>query len=458
MNIFKTSIDTHIHQKFSRSFRWTLSGSIIYESLKALHCLLLLTILDKPLYGAMGSLFSLIYLVTYIADLGATNSIPPFLNLITKSKQNLHSFLLRYSLAPHLPIVVICACIATIIAIRTINPLPVLFIIPSIIILETIRQFLRLFLHTTFQSKRVVSLEIIIFFIYLATIWIPYFFFNAQLTLNYLFGIHLIDSIVCVALFSFFVVSYQKNLPEHRTTSFPPSLGKKLVVTRLFNYLLRVSRNMFTSNFLTPLFAVKYGLTSAGLFYFASTLANSAQAIAKSVIGYSGSALLANLKDSTQEAKKEAFGLISQKLIYVVLPIILCLGINYKAIMALSKSPNITFYTLSLLLLFIVISFSEFFFMLYEQFYIIEDAASKLFFLKLFELMTFYMCIASPITTSPIRTLIGIICIRSTSFMIIALNAWYTWKIKPNFSTNKWYLITWCLIASLISWALSIFF
>lgn len=450
----KTSIDRAIHNQFARSFRWTLTGSIVYESLKALHCMFLLTILDKSMYGAMGSLFSLMYLVTYIADLGATNSIPPFLNIITKNKRNFWSFLINYSLLPHLPIVAISACIATIVASRTIIPLPNICVVPAIIIFETIRQFLRLLLHTTFQAKRIVVFELSIFFIYLITIWGSYLSGITTIDLTFLFSIHFIDSLLCVIVFACLTKRYYVTLPNADTTNFPKHLIKRITVTRLFNYLLRVSRNMFTSNFLTPLFAVKFGLVSAGLFYVASTLANSAQAIVKSIIGYSGNALLANLKDQPQEAKKEAFGIISQRLITVVFPIIICFGFNHTTIVHLSKSSNTPFYALSLFMLFIIISFSEFFFMLYEQFYIIEEAANKLFFLKLFELIIFYMFLISPIATSPVKTLAGIIIIRAISFIVIALNGWYTWKIKFSFSTKKNYVIIWFLIAYVISLSL----
>ncbi len=454
MGIIQTSIQPNIQAQFKRSLRWTLSGSLIYETIKFAHCFLLLQLLPQAIYGVMGSLFSLIYLTTYIADLGATNSIPPFFHLFTQSKYDFKRFLLVFSLAPHLPILCVCAAGATIFASIKFSTLPYILLIPTIIILETTRSFLRLLLHTTFQAKRAVAVEVILFLLYLGIIWIPYLIFESPITLNKIFIPHLIDSALAVALFSLLIRKYYKRLHPAKESTLPHNLAKRLAVTRLFNYLLRVGRNFFTSNFLTPLFAIKFGLSTAGLFYFASTLINAIQAVVKSVIGYSGNALLANLKTSTQESKREAFVLLSQKLILVLAPFIIVLSTNYKSILRLSRIGDITSYTMALALLFMILAFLEFFFVLYEQFYIIEEAANKLFYFKLFEFALFYGLISSAVTSNPVATLIGLIVIRVTSLIIIALNAFYWWKIKPNFKTNLWYLFSWVIVALVLAWVL----
>ena len=201
-----------IHQKFTKSFKWTLSGSIVYESFKVLHCFLLLKALPANVYGAMGSLFSLIYLVTYIADLGATNSLPPFLPHIAKSRSRMKQFMLTYSLMPHLPISILCALGATYFAHANLQLKPFIIIIPLIIVLETIRSFLRMFLHTIFYAKHAVIAELIIFFTYTAVIWLPHLVLNQPITLNSIFIPHLLDSVITVVLFLGFAHRYYQTL------------------------------------------------------------------------------------------------------------------------------------------------------------------------------------------------------------------------------------------------------
>lgn len=467
-----------IHQKFICAFHWNLVGSISYESLKVLHCFLLFTRLDPVTCGFVGSLFSVIYLITRIADFGATNSIPPFHNLFTRNKENFRYFLIRYSLIPHLPLilggVIMVALIpffgtfATVLKIHlptsirnifdalanwaaplTINNMTLyLVVLPLIIILETIRSFFRQFLHTIFQSKTIVIAELIIFIGYLASIWIPHFIYEWPLTLNLIFIPHLADSMLALIVFMVMVHNFYKTLP-HGHANLPPQLWKRLAATKSFNYLLRVTRHMFTSNFLTPLFAVKFGLKAAGIFYFASTLANTTQAIVRSLVNYSGGALFASLKDASQAEKKHAFDLIAQKLVRIVAPCIIFMIINYRSIIRLGQSGDITDVTFSLALLFLIISFTEFFFILYEQFYIIEEAADKLLVFKLFEVAIFYGLVTLSPSESQVATLASIIFIRVFSFVVIAVNAYYNWKIIPNFKTNH-RLVAFSLMVSLL--------
>ena len=108
-------------------------------------------------------------------------------------------------------------------------------------------------------------------------------------------------------------------------------------------------------------------------------------------------------------------------------------------------------------LLFLLISLTELFFILYEQFYIIEEAVSKLFFFKLLELAMLYGVIKSPLAISPILILLGLIVVRFVSFLIIASNAFYTWKIKPFFKTTYTLFITSIIISITFSIGLSFF-
>ncbi len=466
------------HQKFVCAFHWNLVGSISYESLKVLHCFLLFTRLDPVMYGFVGSLFSVIYFITRIADFGATNSIPPFHNLFTRNKENFRYFLVRYSLIPHLPLilggVLVVALIpffgsfATALKIHlppaiknifdalanwaaplTINNMTLyLVVLPLIIILETIRSFFRQFLHTIFQSKTIVIAELIIFVGYVASIWIPNIFYGYPLTLGLIFIPHLADSLFALIVFMVMVLNFYQTLPNGHS-DLPPHLWKRLAATKSFNYLIRVTRHMFTSNFLTPLFAVKFGLKAAGIFYFASTLANTTQAIVRSLVNYSGGALFASLKDAPQAEKMHAFDLIAQKLVRIVAPCIIFIIINYRSIIRLGKSGELTDVTFSLALLFLIISFTEFFFILYEQFYIIEEAADKLLAFKIFEVAIFYGLVTMSPSSSQVATLISIIFIRIVSFAVIAVNAYQNWKIAPNLRNNH-RLITLSIIASLI--------
>lgn len=446
-----TMLSPDVQRKFHRNAHWALAGSIIYETLKVTHCFLLMQVLAPQLFGLVGSLLAILYFATYVVDLGATNSIPPFLHMFTQNRFTFRTFLLRYSLAPHLPLVLIGALLTTLFVKARFVMCPAYGIIGILVVAEAIRSFLRFFLHITFQARHVVIVELILFIVvYLGGIWGPfccdwYMTGRYELTVNRIFIPHLIDSLLAVVVFVLFTYRYYRRLPvgDVALHVLPTGITRRLIVTRLFNYVLRVGRNLFTGNFLTPLFAVKFGLAAAGLFYFAGVAVNALQAVVKAIVGYSGNALLATVKNSGQHAKKEAFELLYQKFVTVVFPIFIFFGVNFRALLYVGHTETVSTYILSVLVLYLIISCADFFFVLYEQFYIIEEAADKLCLFKFLECAIFYGLISSPVVSSPAITLVGLLGIRGVTLFIITTDAYYRWKIVPRIYSRLGYLGMW---------------
>ena len=119
-------------------------------------------------------------------------------------------------------------------------------------------------------------------------------------------------------------------------------------------------------------------------------------------------------------------------------PVIIIIGLNIDSIVSISRLPTITNESIALALLFLFVSFAEFFFLLYEQLYIMEEAANKLFLFKLTELLSLYVLVQHNIVTSPITTLVALIIVRSISFAVIAANAWSSWQASLTFYTSRW--------------------
>ena len=107
---------------------------------------------------------------------------------------------------------------------------------------------------------------------YLAILWSSYFMFGFALSYKLIFVPHLLNSFAALFAFSIIIYKHYQAFPD-TITQLPLSLNTRIMHTQGFNYLLRLSRNVFTSNLLTPLFAYKFGLAQAGLFYLASTIA-----------------------------------------------------------------------------------------------------------------------------------------------------------------------------------------
>lgn len=444
-----------LKKKFHSACRWIVCGSVLFETGRVIHLFFLIKYLANPaLYGIIGTLFSTIYLTARIIDFGATNSLPPYWLQLSQSKQNFQSLLIRYFMLPSIPLALIAPFVALYFFTTKLPHTSLyLFIIPPLIILETIRSFFRLFLHLAGKTSRVVSFELFSFVIFLCGIWIPLLFFNANPGINQLFIPFLIDTLLSVGFILFLVFKIYKKLPD-----IPPTINRtlwqRLSQVRLLNFLLRISRDIFSNNLLVPIFATKCGLAQAGLFYFASQLARLLQEVLKGPLVYAGNSMLAELKDGSLAHKKTAFSQLSQKLMSLLLPMVIFLAINYRALARIAHNSSTTGITINFTLLFLLITLSESLFIMYEQFYIIEEAAIKLFLFKLIDFSLFYLLILSQNSISPIPALLAIIGIRALSLTLIAANAYFSWRVVPNINIGWCYTTSWTILALATSYAI----
>ncbi len=441
-----------LKKKFQAACRWIVFGSVIFESCKVIHNFFLIQYLNSTaFYGVIGSLFSMVYLTARIIDLGATNSIPPYWHQFTKSKQNFTKLLFNYFFIPSIPLALIAPFVTLyVFDTKFPNTNLFLFMLPALIVLEAIRSFFRLFLHVAGKTSKVVGFELFAFFFFLCLIWAPLLVLKMEPTLNMLFVPFLIDTVISLIFMSSLVYGVYKKLPDAPST-IQPSIWKKLSQIRLLNLLLRSGRDIFTDSLLTPLFAIKCGLAQAGLFYFASQLARLLREILKGPLIYSGNALLAELKEGSIHHKKAAFAELSLKLMTILTPIIVFLFVNYHALILIAKSNSATGLTINFTLLFLLITLSESLFIMYEQFYIIEEATSKLFLFKIIDFALFYILIFSQETLQPIPALMAIVGIRALSFVLIAVNAYFTWRILPNIKIGWFYITNWTVAAYIVS-------
>lgn len=431
-----------ILKKFNTSFKWNISGSALFEALKLAHNALLLSLLAPELYGAMGSIFAVIYFSSRLIESGAAYTVPPFFTTIISSKQAFKRYFLGYFLLSILPIGIIISSISCWFYTSKFSHNIALIILPTLMILEAIRSTLRQFLHTAFNNRQAIFSELILFVSYLGVIWGGHFLLNVEITLNFLFIPYLLDSVIALAIFLFWSHRIYRKTPRLESNQeVAPLAVKRYIHIRSFNALLKIGRDLFTSNFITPLFAIKFGLADAGIFYFAGMIASSVQAIIKASIGYSGSALLANLKEHSLADKQMAFRELSRKLMLIIVPLISIVLINYRTIIQLGCSSGLPQATMSFGLLYLLISFSEYFFLLYEQFYLVEEASSRLFFFKAFEFTLLFLAITSGHAVEPIMLLMQIVLVRIISFSVIAVSAYAKWRIRPQFRSNANYLL-----------------
>ncbi|MBD3273111.1 hypothetical protein GF385_02055 [Candidatus Dependentiae bacterium] len=285
-------------------------------------------------------------------------------------------------------------------------------------------------------------------FLFLTALWMPTFIAKKTITINRVFVLHLINSILALIFFTKFIHKFYKKLPNKNKST--KGIIKRIIKTRWFSYSTHITKNFFNGNFLTPFFAANFGLIEAGIFNIANQLAESLKALTKATVIFSGGGLFSKFKQAPLKIKKRAFKILCKNLNKIIYPIIIFITINYKFIFKFSEQ-NITSFATTMALLFFIITGTEFFFMAYEQFYIVEESVAKLFIFKLMELILFYSVINSKFLTNPILILLGLVIVKLISFSILAINAYSKWKLKPYFKINKAVIFLSILISIIFS-------
>lgn len=413
---------------YKKNMSWALWGSIAYELLLLVHRSMLFSSMSFSSYGIVVSFLSLVHLISHVADWGATNSIPPLLPYFTYSKRSFNIMLKKYTLVVHMPILIV----VTVGALYYFSTHASVMSMPGkvgflgfLVITESARNFLRQFLYTVQATQQVVSIELGLLIVRIAVLWGVYFFGHYTLSPLILLYSHVIEMLVCNVLFAALMHKMYKKLPNDNDSIFPPQFFVTSVRIKFFNYLLRLSRNLFSSNFLTPLLAVHCGLATAGVFYFASKLAHALLSVVKVTIGYSGNGLLAVAKKQSAQTIDRTFYRLNKKILWISAPLMSSFLVTAPLMTSVWYRQELHYHLFMISTLFLLMNIIECFFILYECLFILHHAAGQLFCMKIVELMVFYVAISYWKATSPYLLLISTILLRSMTLTIVIIQARY---------------------------------
>ncbi len=419
--------------RFAASFWWNLSGSISFELFKIAHHSMLLSYASRDFYGFLGSTYAIIYGAVRLSDCGTTNSLSPYFHKLTKTKHSFKTIGLKFFGLPYLASIIlggICAWyLYTYSLPQSFSKAPGIIIF-YLALSEATRALLRQFLHIAFKSKQVILVEQAAFISYLLFFWGSIYSGFLPLTSSAIFIPFLAESLICSTSFIWMSYRFYQTLPETSDTTVVHVNQYHLIKMRLFNWLLRVCRELFTSNILTPLFAVRFGLAQAGIFYFIAALAMSIYAVVKASIGYSGSALFTHTKHASMEEKQQAFRMLVARFFAVVLPCLIFLGINYPVLNAyLQQHEYISFITTSFIT-YLAITFLEFFSVLYEQLYFAEERSGSLFAIKTIEcaLITGFL-FSGFLSNSIPGTLLTLLAVKAICLAMLLIHAYQAWGV-----------------------------
>ena len=440
----------NIREKLSYSLKWISLESFIYHFVFMVHQFLLLEICGYKKYGAIGVIFSMIYLIVTITNLGLESSLSPFFKEISQAKKQFALFFLK-QLAPTIilsvltfPLFLILQNIGKNFFCQTLNS-SFMFIISCIILSESIKKTLRAILYLTFNAKINMYTETISILSYIITIWIIYAYTNV-ISIYTIFIPMLIMSIISSLVLFSYVYRFYKSITSNENSSrnYIPFL--RIFKCRLINFLNQFSHNMFSSNFLVPFFAIQFGFAQAGVFKILSHICYSITMLMRKVFGWTSDALLSQTKNLSIDTRKHIFSDINQKINHVLLGIIIFLIININKILYFSGS-SCSVLNWPLIGFFIMITLIENMFISYEKFYIAEEKSIVTLVSNISSMLLLTVVIKCFPNISQLLLLFSIMVIRALSFLLLAFISLYKWNLKPNIRLKPSYIVGFFFIA-----------
>ena len=412
--------------------RWNAIESIIYYSIFVAHQFLLRSTMDSLSYGAVSSLFAILYLTIVVVNFGFDFSIAPFFSFFKKNQYTFKRFLLKQLL---LQILVYTATgsIAFIVLSKGFIPIknmPVFSrqlscIISLLVITEAVKKSFRIILQLAFSSHITATIELFYIISYVTIVW-GFFVLTGIMSFYTVFIPMLVLSTTTTIMLGCAVYRYYTTLPKQNAQTYNLSL-KQLIKNRVSNYGYQLSKTFLTSNFLIPFFAVTYGLSIAALLELVTATTQFFSVIIQKIFGISGQAVFAHAKHQTTEFKKDLFESTTQKLYPFLYTMVFFAIVVYKPLMAF-KIPTVLHNEYAIALLFFLVLFSENFIIMYEKWFIIEEKTHYLIAVHVTLLTVFFAITHLFSLNSAIAVLIFLLITRGCMFFVIRYCTSRLWK------------------------------
>ncbi len=409
---------------FKKSWRWNFYGCILYEAIQFFHTTLLIQHMQTPLYAILVTTLSLIPLAAKCSDFGFSASLPSYWLSLTKNRKTFSTLLMRHTITP-LIIFSGISCIVFACVLRLSDSVNWVTILACCVLAlaETCVAFLRRLLNLAWLTNAVVSGEILAFALKVSLWWLVWLTWHSvPLVLGLIVGHRLL-------LAGYFAYLYRRFVRQLPTTTEEFPLQKNLLFIQLSTGGLRVCRELCAAPALTCYIAYSNGIAPASLLYAASKLASSLQSLVKMTLGYSGAALLAQ----GAEHVSLFFSTLSKQLTNGIIIISIALACNADYLVH-------TYNLFSLLgahtLTWILIQTLDSMAVVYENYYIRQQASQQLLCIRLLEVAM--VGIGAYFLSSTLHLFIALLClIKSISLLLTwwyAYIRWHvSWVVAPSF-------------------------
>ena len=362
------TIFDQLNQRFVSAVKWNMAETIAYHTLFITHQLSLYSALGAEQYGKAGALFSFSFLsVTFL--IGALDiALIPYIQAFTSSKLRFKTLITNY-ITPQ--IVFILGSPFFLWILKGTGLVSVLdtfswtacVLIGIFIAGQAIHKILRRLLQLLFLNKYTAALEVTTLGIYMALFW-PAYFLGYPVSISLLLVPFIIASSIVVACFISLLKNYVRDLADTQTSSFTPTHFRTIQMCGIVNQL---SRSVFSSNFLIPLFALHAGFKQAGIAslinYGTYTLTFFVQKLCAPA-----AALFGHSKHLTQKQQHQSF-IKSLQLFFAIIALLTVVFGSY----GWNSLSTISHTTLLYACFFFLVHILEHLFTLYEKFFAAQN-------------------------------------------------------------------------------------
>jgi len=415
-----------VYQKLVQSIGWNACESIVYHVLYALHQIVLFNTVPYEEYGRISVAFSMLYLAVWILDLGFDTALCPFWFFWSQSKKRVVSFLTYNSIPTIIAWILLSIAIMLVGTFHGYHVAPSLRLITSIAIAaEIVRRLSKTILQLLFKNRDIAVAELIFIGSYISCVWsiwamgIP---LTVYTTVAPLLASSLISALICLTQ----VLRWYRALADQSNTDDELHYSR-IARFRLYSYGNSMGTLFFSSNFLVPLFGLKFGASHAGLLKLSGSVVHSITIVLQKTFGNACKAILANTRSNNDITQKEAFCTITRYLYQLLYGLLIFCIINHRFLIHISGAADL--HSGILLILFFVISLLDNFAITYEKLYEINERPDLLCLFNGIGTLLMMILITSSISAVPllvIMTLIRISILALTGCMTFAI-----YRISP---------------------------
>jgi len=286
----------HLIALFHKGLSWGALESISIQLLLTLHTILLFTVVPTSLYGEIGIIFSLMYLVILCATAGLDSSLGAT-DWYTKSSRQ--STLRIFGIHATYTAVLIVIGLITLFCLYTsfVQSNKVLCAtITGIIVCEVAKKTAKVYFSLLGNFKKSAFLDVLLTVSYIITIWSIYGITGTLSPIT--LCVPLFFSAAISALYGWHILlCHYKNLPSPSTTAVTAAARRTpwyaILSIRTYALLTQSTHLVFSGNVLVPLVAAHIGLQQAGIIKLISNCIHTALVIIEKMFGITSTVLFA---------------------------------------------------------------------------------------------------------------------------------------------------------------------